>query len=444
VKSLIGKKNANKTQFYGNYGKRKHSSENSNSYQVKTPRNGSSPVSDLIHGLSGNVDLNESVSNSLHQTNSVLLEAVNVLDNSVLDNSVFVTDTGSSSMSGNQTSDACLASQTGPPTDAPAVSAAATDGSAAVTSSTSSIGRVDDSKVPPRGTPQHVSARGSPTTPSANITEPTTRSATTGAAPATTTSPTDDIINYLRRIESKLNHVDNRLNALDLLEKKVSAFELDMTELWTFVYDQNKMLDSRVISVEDRVCELEFSLAAAQSELQQVRDDEARVRDDLNYVKSQSMRNNLVFGNIPESKPETWEESESALRSFLHDKLKLANDLVSAMQFERVHRMGEYSRNNRYPRKLVAKFASNKDKEAVRRQSGNLKDTDFFLHEQFPPDIATRRRALLPALKTAKREGKCAWLSYDKLFINGKPATDDDLGTYRTGTGNRPTTDGRH
>ena len=64
--------------------------------------------------------------------------------------------------------------------------------------------------------------------------------------------------------------------------------------------------------MEDRVGELEFSLAAAQSELQQVRDDEARVRDDLNYEKSQSMRNNLVFGNIPESKPETWEESESA------------------------------------------------------------------------------------------------------------------------------------
>jgi len=36
----------------------------------------------------------------------VLFEDVNVLDNSVLDNSVFVTDTGSSSMSGNQTSDA--------------------------------------------------------------------------------------------------------------------------------------------------------------------------------------------------------------------------------------------------------------------------------------------------------------------------------------------------
>ena len=85
----------------------------------------------------------------------------------------------------------------------------------------------------------------------------------------------------------------------------MSAFELDMKKLWTFVFDQNKKLDSRVISVEDRVGELEFSLAAAQGELQQVRDDEARVRDDLNYVKSQSMRNNLVFGNIPESKPET-------------------------------------------------------------------------------------------------------------------------------------------
>ena len=80
----------------------------------------------------------------------MLFEDVNVLAISVFDNSVFVTDTGSSSMSGNQTSDACVASQAGTPTDAPAVSTAATDGCEAVTSSTSSIGRVDvdDRKVP--------------------------------------------------------------------------------------------------------------------------------------------------------------------------------------------------------------------------------------------------------------------------------------------------------
>ena len=48
--------------------------KNSNSDQVKNPRNGRSPVSDLINGLSGNVALKESVSNSLHQdNNSVLL-----------------------------------------------------------------------------------------------------------------------------------------------------------------------------------------------------------------------------------------------------------------------------------------------------------------------------------------------------------------------------------
>ena len=116
---------------------------------------------------------------------------------------------------------------------------------------------------------------GPPTTPFANVTDPTTRSAS-----ATTTPP------HWRHYQLS------------------TSYREYAQPCW-----QSPRCTRYAREKSERFGELEFSLAAAQSELQQVRDDEARVRNDLNYVQSQSMRSNLVFG-ISESTPETWEVSE--------------------------------------------------------------------------------------------------------------------------------------
>lgn len=69
----------------------------------------------------------------------------------------------------------------------------------------------------------------------------------------------------------------------------------------------------------------------------------------------------------------------------------------------------------------MAKFLQFKDREIVRRARTNLKDTGFFINEQFPKEIADRRRQLLPKMRQAIRDGKSAWISYDTLYIDGRP-----------------------
>lgn len=71
----------------------------------------------------------------------------------------------------------------------------------------------------------------------------------------------------------------------------------------------------------------------------------------------------------------------------------------------------------------MAKFAFYKDREKVRRSRTALKGTEFFISEQFPKEIADRRKTLTPALRKAKQEGKQAWLSCDKLYIDSRPVT---------------------
>ena len=107
-----------------------------------------------------------------------------------------------------------------------------------------------------------------------------------------------------------------------------------------------------------------------------------------------------------------------------YSKLKLAQDIVNNMQFERVHRMGVNSGNNDKPRNIVAKFTLFKDREIVRRARHELKGTKFYINEQFPKEIAAKRKSLQPKLREAVCNGKSAWLSYDTLFINGRPVSD--------------------
>jgi hypothetical protein len=136
------------------------------------------------------------------------------------------------------------------------------------------------------------------------------------------------------------------------------------------------------------------------------------------------MRNNLIFANIEEAPTETSDDTENTLRTFLTDKMKLAQKFVDELQFERVHRMG--AKTDRHGRKIVAKFSLFKEREYVRKQWRTLQGSNYFVHEQFPKEVNDKRRKLVPKLKEAKQAGKRAWLAYDTLYVDGKPVKVDE------------------
>ena len=103
--------------------------------------------------------------------------------------------------------------------------------------------------------------------------------------------------------------------------------------------------------------------------------------------------------------------------------MKIAKDLVESIKFERVHRIGHKS--DRKCRTIVDKFASFKDREYVHKQWKTLQGTKFFVTEQFPQEIISKRRRLIPKLKEYKKEGKRTWISYDTLSVEGKPVKTD-------------------
>lgn len=71
------------------------------------------------------------------------------------------------------------------------------------------------------------------------------------------------------------------------------------------------------------------------------------------------MRDNLIFSGIDEVTDETPDKKE-LLRRFLKEKLRMTSEMIDAIRFDRVHRMGGQGR----PRMTVAKFNDFKQRQA--------------------------------------------------------------------------------
>ena len=228
-----------------------------------------------------------------------------------------------------------------------------------------------------------------------------------------------DIMKCLEKINTRLGNVESKLACLHSLEKKIENFDKDLVKLWNCIKDQNDKTNSRLNVVEEKVESTDFNVGIVSSKISDLEDRNKKLCDDLVYIQSQSMRNNLIFSNIEEAPTGSSEDCEQVIRNFLCDKMKIANDLVKEMKFERVHRIGDHSRRDR-PRSIVVKFNLFKERELVRKSGVALKGTKFYVNEQFPKEVTSKRKELLPKMKEARQSGHKAWLSYDTLYIDGK------------------------
>ncbi|KAH3735825.1 hypothetical protein DPMN_042383 [Dreissena polymorpha] len=81
-------------------------------------------------------------------------------------------------------------------------------------------------------------------------------------------------------------------------------------------------------------------IAAAQvtSRIDDLEREHDILRADLVYIKSQSMRNNIVFTDVPEVDKETPEITESVLRKHIIEALNIAKETADTIKFERAHK----------------------------------------------------------------------------------------------------------
>lgn len=142
------------------------------------------------------------------------------------------------------------------------------------------------------------------------------------------------------------------------------------------------------------------------------------LRDRVNQQDSFSRRNNIRFYGAKEN---SYEDCESVIMGITKD----ANLSFDSRTFERVHRLGKKSEG--IDRPIICKFLHFKDKLALLNKRDVLNKMNIQISDDYCKDVEASRRKLLPILKEGKKIGENIKLIGDKIILNGKFYSTDDV-----------------
>lgn len=196
--------------------------------------------------------------------------------------------------------------------------------------------------------------------------------------------------------ESAANTEERLSSRLDdaLSDMGNNDFVTALDEENTNLREQCKLLEGRVTRLETETTSL---------------------REELLSLQARSMRDNLIFYNVPEPQHEN---PENTLRSFLRDEMSISEADLTRITCDRVHRLGKKTERTR---PLIAKFNPSSGKDIIYKHTRFLnKQKRFGISEQLPRELEERKKRLLPEYKEAKRRNLNPKWSLDKLIINNK------------------------
>ena len=176
--------------------------------------------------------------------------------------------------------------------------------------------------------------------------------------------------------------------------------------------------------LEDRVIELEENLSKLQVKCKLLIDACLTLEQRCEELEGQSRRSNLIIHNLPpkDNGTEMWEESEQKARDYF-TSIGINKDV----KIERAHRLSKGNKNS----PVIVKMSFFQEKEEIlakakdlrkekKRRKEEIGENDVFVNPDYTHCVRRARAALRPHLMDAIQNDKRAYLSYDKLVIQGK------------------------
>ena len=235
----------------------------------------------------------------------------------------------------------------------------------------------------------------------------------------------------IQSIEGHVEQITALKQSMTTVENKVYTIENDLThikhkqiEYDTSITTYSSLCDEVLKSQEQLnkiIDEINNTLTYLQvSEIENIKSEHSNLREDFLDTKCRQMCENLIFTGISEVEltQSQQENCERTLVNFLAEHMQIYDQI----QFDRVHRLGRFRRNQARPRPIIAKFHEFRSKEMVKSRAPDaLKNTNYGVREQYQDEYERRRKVLYPKMKAAKvnPENKVR-LVKDTLYINNE------------------------
>eukprot|EP00112_Aurelia_sp_Birch-Aquarium-sp1_P011031 Seg233.3 transcript_id=Seg233.3/GoldUCD/mRNA.D3Y31 product="hypothetical protein" protein_id=Seg233.3/GoldUCD/D3Y31 len=177
-------------------------------------------------------------------------------------------------------------------------------------------------------------------------------------------------------------------------------------------------LNSKVTSIDAKVNSQHIALEHIDGECE-------GISNQVDYLESQSRRNNIKILGMAERKEErTWDDTEELIKSTIKDTLGVEENV----EIERDHRIGKPRRPNAVgqgrplgTRAVVAKLSNWKQKERILAAARKKKPDGLMFVQDFSQRILDRRDEQKDDLKKAREDGKIAYFVIDRLIIREPP-----------------------
>jgi hypothetical protein len=183
-----------------------------------------------------------------------------------------------------------------------------------------------------------------------------------------------------------------------------------------------------ITTVRNTMTRMNSSLSHMQEEIKTLKSTCQRLESEKNHLERQmdrlesfSRRSNLLIYNVPEDKNETWKQCEKLVVDIVTSRMRIK---LTSDDIERAHRIGRPSNRSR---PIVVKFSNYKKKVELLSSISLLKGSNINITEDYTHRVRMIRNELKSYMLNARRDGEYAALRYDRLLINGKTYSLEEL-----------------
>ena len=233
----------------------------------------------------------------------------------------------------------------------------------------------------------------------------------------------------------KFTLILEKLAKLDSMEQQLTGIISTQTAMQTGLSE----MSDKVTNLELHCTRLEDDVLKSDARFNELERRNAYLERELNRAKEVSTQhetfmkqNNLIFSGVDEQSDVLKGSCVEAIGDILTNQMGIEPgsliiiDCYRLGPIKQVRTPGE----TKHPRPILVKCNTRSDRNIIWGRKAQLKDTDWYISDDYPKEIERRRAILYPIMKLARSiegyQGK-TYMAGDRLVVNKKKYSIDQL-----------------
>lgn len=235
------------------------------------------------------------------------------------------------------------------------------------------------------------------------------------------------VLSAITDLAAKVSNIDSSISTVeDSLKKEIQS---NFGDVSSNLLETEQRLNANINEVEKRVIacvdakfdEVNSRCDDLEMKVQQLQHESNKKSDQIKALEMKINIHNILLFNFKDSERDE-DELLGCVISLCKNTLKVN---VDNSDFEAVYRMGK--KQEKKDRPVMVKLFSVKTKNDIIKARSTLKGTKIVISEDFPKEINDKRKELYPAMMAAKQQNKKAFIKVDKLMVDGKECSKEEV-----------------